>query len=46
MEEALGKVLGEANVTRIGFEANFTTFGQITTSGGNRSVQVAGKFYF
>jgi len=23
-----------------------TTFGQITTSGGNRSVQVAGKFYF
>jgi len=23
-----------------------TTFGQITTAGGNRSVQVAGKFYF
>jgi len=30
MEEALGKVLNDANVTRIGFEANFTSFGQIT----------------
>ncbi|HEX4797261.1 MAG TPA: aminopeptidase P family protein [Humisphaera sp.] len=29
MEEALGKVLNEADVTRIGFEANFTSFGQI-----------------
>jgi len=23
-----------------------TSFGQITSAGGNRSVQVAGKFYF
>src|SRR5438876_6491594 len=29
MAEALAKVLAEAKVKRIGFEANFTTFGQV-----------------
>ncbi len=29
MEEMLAKVLTEANCSRVGFEANFTTFGQI-----------------
>ena len=30
MVDALGKTLGETKAVRIGFEANFATFGQIT----------------
>ena len=29
MAEALAKVLGDARIKRVGFEANFTTFGQV-----------------